>query len=112
MSRRRDSNQTADAGWTPQDAAPNIAPLADLLADVTRRNEELAAAAALWQYRAMQAEERLAQLEAGPIAGVGGGAPEGTQREPTAHERREAFWHTPAGAPTTLRGLWRRLLGR
>jgi hypothetical protein len=26
-------------------------------------------AAALWQYRAMQAEERLAQLEAGPIAG-------------------------------------------
>jgi len=47
----------------------DVAPLADLLADVTRRNEELAAAAALWQYRAMQAEERLAQLEAGPIAG-------------------------------------------
>ncbi len=45
----------------------DVAPLAELLADVTRRNEELAAAAALWQYRAMQAEERLAQLEPGPI---------------------------------------------
>ena len=34
------------------------------------------------------------------------------EREPTAHERREAFWHAPAGAPTTLRGVLRRLIGR
>ena len=34
------------------------------------------------------------------------------EREPTPHERREAFWHAPAGAPTTLRALIRRLVGR
>ena len=63
-----DNDRTVDAGRTPPDAAVDMAPLAELLADVTRRNEELSAAAALWQYRAMQAEERLAQLETGPIA--------------------------------------------
>ena len=31
---------------------------------------------------------------------------------PTASERTEAFWHTPTGAPTTLRAWIRRLLGR
>jgi excisionase family DNA binding protein len=31
---------------------------------------------------------------------------------PTASERAEAFWSTPAGAPTTLRAWIRRLIGR
>jgi hypothetical protein len=39
-------------------------------------------------------------------------APVAHEREPTAHERREAFWHAPAGAPTTLRAMIRRLIGR
>jgi hypothetical protein len=112
LSRNLDNNRTADAGRTPLDAAPDIAPLAELLADVTRRNEELAAAAALWQYRAMQAEERLAQLEAGPIAGDVEEATRDAPREPTAHERREAFWHAPAGPSDSLIGRLRRLVRR
>jgi hypothetical protein len=39
-------------------------------------------------------------------------AAQDTQRAPTAHERREAFWHTPAGPPSVLRGWIRRLVGR
>jgi hypothetical protein len=38
-------------------------------------------------------------------------APQDAPRAPTAHERREAFWHTPAQAPTTLRAVLRRLIG-
>jgi hypothetical protein len=112
LSGQPDSDRTADATRTPVDAAPDIAPLAELLADVTRRNEELAAAAALWQYRAMQAEERLAQLEVGPIAGDVEDSAQVAHREPTPHERREAFWHTPAEPPSALRVLIRRLIGR
>jgi len=88
----------------------DVAPLAELLADVTRRNEELAAAAALWQYRAMQAEERLAQLEAGPIAGdVEDAAQDAIQGAP-----RDV---APMMAPETPqkgqeRSWWRRLVGR
>jgi hypothetical protein len=48
----------------PTDQA-DIAPLVGLVADLTRENRELAAAAAVWQIRAMQAEERLKQLTAG-----------------------------------------------
>jgi hypothetical protein len=43
--------------------------MAELITDLTRQTQELSAAAALWQYRAMQAEERLAQIEAGPVVG-------------------------------------------
>ena len=42
--------------------------LTELVADLARRNEELAAAAALWQERARFLGERLQALEAGPIA--------------------------------------------
>jgi hypothetical protein len=47
---------------------PAIAPLADLIASLSRQNMELAAASALWQERARHLEERLQALEAGPIA--------------------------------------------
>jgi len=86
----------------------DVAPLAELLADVTRRNEELAAAAALWQYRAMQAEERLAQLEAGPIAGDVEDAPQDANTGPlrgdqgeVASDPRQSAW----------RRWWRRMTG-
>jgi hypothetical protein len=85
----------------------DVAPLAELLADVTRRNEELSAAAALWQYRAMQAEERLAQLEAGPIAG------EVSPIGDTPQEHDPAPVHDVAGARASeaLIGRLRRLVG-
>ena len=50
----------------PTDQAA-IAPLADLIADLSRENRELAAAAALWQERARYLGERLHALEAGPM---------------------------------------------
>lgn len=58
---RATSNQPPD-----QDA---IAPLVDLVADLSRQNAELSAAAALWQERARFLGERLAALEAGEIRG-------------------------------------------
>jgi hypothetical protein len=51
--------------------------------------------------------ERLPEL-----AATSQDAPMSEVRAPTAHERREAFWHTPAGPPSVLRGWIRRLLGR
>jgi hypothetical protein len=45
--------------------AIDIAPLVELVDDLTRRNADLAAAAAMWQIRARQAEEQLLQLTAG-----------------------------------------------
>ena len=107
-----DSDRTADAGRTPPDAAVDMAPLAELIGWLTRDNQELAAAAALWQERARFLGEQLQALDAGPIAGDVEDAPVAHEREPTAHERREAFWHAPAGAPTTLRAVIRRLIGR
>jgi hypothetical protein len=103
-----DSHRTVDASRTPPDAAPDIAPLAELLADVTRRNEELSAAAALWQYRAMQAEERLAQLEAGPIAGETSTAVDSPQERAGATERDDQ----PVKASEGLMDRIRRLIGR
>jgi hypothetical protein len=94
------SGMTRPATNRPGDQAA-IAPLADLLADVTRRNEELAAAAALWQYRAMQAEERLAQLEAGPVAGDVGDAAVNEMQAPTSRA-------VAAEAPDTRQSAWRR----
>jgi hypothetical protein len=46
---------------------PSIAPLVELVADLTRQNAELAAAAALWQERSRLLSERLAALESGPV---------------------------------------------
>jgi len=44
-----------------------LAPLVDLIADLTRRNEQLTEAATVWQIRAVQAEEKLKQLTAGRV---------------------------------------------
>ncbi len=50
---------------TDQTANVDLAPLAAVIADLTRENRQLAEAAAIWQVRAVQAEERLKQLTAG-----------------------------------------------
>ena len=57
-----------DATKTPPDAALDMAPLAELIERLARENAENRAAAALWQERARFLGERLAALEAGPIA--------------------------------------------
>lgn len=46
----------------------DLQPLADVIADLTRENRELAAAAALWQERARTLEGRVLALTAGDIA--------------------------------------------
>jgi len=101
-----------DAARTPPDAAVDMAPLAELIGRLTRDNQELAAAAALWQERARFLGEELRALEAGPIAG------EMDTTVTTPQERTVATQRDVAGvrARKTLQGdegpAWRRLLRR
>ncbi len=71
-------------------------PLVDLVADLARRNEELAAAAAMWQSRAAHLEERLLALGAG-------------QGAPTTHQEPHHATHDgePAADPSSW---WGRML--
>ena len=80
----------------------DLAPLTDLIDDLTRRNADLAAAAAMWQTRAAHLENQLKQLTAGP-----------TDSETTPETPRNApgSTETNEGTPT---GVWtwvKRLLG-
>jgi hypothetical protein len=66
----------------------------------------------------MEARRRADHLVAGlmdrlpELAATVEDAPRVAHREPTAHERREAFWHAPAGASEGLIARLQRLLGR
>ncbi len=81
-------------------------PLIELVADLARRNEELAAAAAMWQARAAHLEDRLVALPAGGDTATDaphaarepqhGAQP--TNTTPDTHVSPQASW-------------WRRLLG-
>jgi len=51
---------------TATGAGVDLAPLVELVAGLHQENRQLAEAAAVWQVRAMQAEDRLKQLTAGP----------------------------------------------
>lgn len=54
---------------TSPDAPPvDLTPLVDMISQLHSENRQLAEAATIWQMRARQAEEKLAALEAGPIA--------------------------------------------
>ncbi len=54
-----------DTDRTRQDASTgNLEPMAQLIGDLARRNEELSAAVGMWQARAMHLEERIKQLSA------------------------------------------------
>jgi len=103
----------------------DIAPLAALIADLARQNAELAGSAAHWQARAMVLQERLAAIEAGPIAAA---APASADREyaagseNTAPQRGDvphgaqlslnAASDAPAsGAESLVARVWRRLTG-
>ena len=119
-----------DAGQARSDAWPvvgvDLAPLVGHVAALERRIEHLTEAAAVWQFRALQAEERLKALTAGETeteierdahgprqdaAGAAAGAdataprpfvagPPAWRRTPEAHR-----------APAHRRPWWRRLLG-
>jgi hypothetical protein len=67
---RQDAQQSGDR--TP---TIDLAPLADVIDDLTRRNADLAATAAMWQTRAAHLEDQLKQLTAGET-------PPGTAPEP------------------------------
>ena len=62
--------ESAPGGAGPQSetgAAPDLTPFAEAMSELARRNEELAAAAAMWQERAQHLEARLEALPPGPI---------------------------------------------
>jgi excisionase family DNA binding protein len=98
------AGQSADrAGQAP--VVPDIEPLATLIGDLSRENRQLAEAAAVWQFRAMQAEERLKALTAGdavldtpPTRSAPSGAADTTD--------------TTDEPLTGLRAWWARLWGR
>jgi hypothetical protein len=73
-----------DAARTP----PDTTPFAELIGRLTRANQELAAAAALWQERARFLGERLQSLEVGTIvpAGEMSGIPDSPQVRTVATE--------------------------
>ena len=60
----------------------DLAPLAELIDRQGRELRQLAEAAAVWQVRALQAEERLKQLTAGPITDAGEDASQRRQDAP------------------------------
>ncbi len=76
--------------------------LAEVIADLARRNEELAAAAAMWQSRAAHLEERLLALGAGQDAPVAAREPQ-CEAEPAeaSHDSSLSWWTS----------WWRRLTG-
>ena len=88
----------------------DLTPLANLVADLTRRNAELTEAATIWQIRAHDLDQRLKQLGAGvdepsdelphdaPTA-----APEATGATEGASEGDASSWLTAA---------WRKVSGR
>jgi hypothetical protein len=80
----------------------DLHPLVDHIARLEGKVQELTEAATVWQFRALQAEERVRALEAGPLI-----APEATV---TANEkRREAITSTTTDDPgLTKASLWDR----
>ncbi len=97
-------DQQTNLATRPVDHQPTVdlAPLTELIDDLTRRNADLAATAAMWQARAAHLKNQLKQLTAGP-----------TDSETTPETPRNAPGSTKTneGTPT---GVWtwvKRLLG-
>jgi len=85
---------------------PDLEPLAAVISDLTRANRQLAEAAAVWQFRALQAEDRLKALAAGPTA-PDTGEPPSTEAATRPQEAQAA--PAPAAMQDTPRGLLARL---
>lgn len=67
LSGQQDATEPRQDDSTERDRIPTVdlAPLTDLIDDLTRRNADLAAAAAMWQTRAAHLENELKQLTVG-----------------------------------------------
>ncbi len=93
---------------TTTDQAGNVdlAPLAAVIADLTRENRQLAEAAAIWQVRAVQAEERLKQLTAGDDT-----PPDAPHAAPEPHHGAQPANVAPATSAPAHAPWWRRWLG-
>ncbi len=92
----RPTNHTSAA--TDHQPTIDLAPLTELIDDLTRRNADLAAAAALWQTRAAHLENELKQLTAGTSE------PEATSETPESPQTSEPML---TGVVAWLRRLWR-----
>ncbi len=95
-----DDRQPATGERQATDRADD-APLVALVADLARRNEELAAAAAMWQSRAAYLEDRLLALGAGD---TGQDAP---QASPAVHHAPETA-DVAADTPVPWWKFWER----
>jgi len=87
---------TGQAQGRQASEAVDLAPLTGLIDDLTRRNADLAAAAAMWQTRAAHLENELLQLTAGSVdtSTIAPGSP-------------ESDGSTPTGIRIWLKRLWR-----
>jgi len=83
----------------------DLAPLTDLIDDLTRRNADLAAAAAMWQTRAAHLENELKQLTAGNVV------PENAPEPNTVAAEGPQVLQERDPAPTGVLAWWKRLWG-
>ncbi len=80
------------AGTVP--GGTDVEPLAVLIGDLSRENRQLAEAAAVWQFRALQAEERLKALTAGkPAQDAPETRPEAPGTAAGANVEHQSWWH-------------------
>ena len=104
-----DRDRTADAASSPNRTPPDagvIVELRSLLAEERQRADRYLEAATLWQGRALQLEERLKALAAGPTA-PDTGEPPITEAATRPQEAQAA--PAPAAMQDTPRGLLARL---
>jgi len=107
-----DDDDTTETGQTTerdneQDATG--AALVDLVAELTRKNAELSAAAAAWQARAGFLQERLEALESGPITTPAPDTQQDTLRSPeSASPITDDVGHGQ-GQDSASGGTWGRL---
>jgi excisionase family DNA binding protein len=98
-----DISESLDSGHRQSERVDivDLAPLTDLIDDLTRRNADLAAAAAMWQTRAAHLENELKQLTAG-------------DSQPDAYETATEAPESPQRddpEPTGILAWWKRLWG-
>ncbi len=96
------TNRPTNHATTPIDQHPTIdlAPLVTHIATLENQVQRLTEAAAIWQVRARQAEDKLLELAAGPVA-------TDTQPDPAPDTPGSPLSH--ATGPARRRSWWRRL---
>jgi hypothetical protein len=97
---RQDTQQSGDR--TP---TVDLAPLTTLIDDLTRRNADLSAAAAMWQTRAAHLENELKQLTAGETPA------ESLHNPGTIDPEGPQMLQESDPAPTGVLAWWKRLWG-